>query len=378
MKSSTKWIAAGLAGALLLGGGIYRALASRETANQALQSQQALQKAQATVMLSDTDIARVQMQPLVQTLALAGPLKAVNSAFVKARVSGELQGLVVREGDTVKAGQFIARVDVTEYQTRLRQAQLQADVAKAQVDIAKRALANNKALVDQGFISQTALDSSLSTLAANVATYQAAQAGADIARKTVDDAVLVAPISGQIAQRLAQPGERVGIDARIVEIVDLSRLELEASLSAADSRSVKVGQQATLTVEGSTAPVTAKVVRINPSATAGSRAVLVYLAINAGNDLRQGLFARGTLAVGSQQTLAVPVDCVRNDKPKPYVQIMRDGKVVHQTVEVGIQGAAQGQDMVEVRGIAADTEILRGNVGGLREGTLLQRSAGKS
>jgi RND family efflux transporter MFP subunit len=289
-----------------------------------------------------------------------------------------LQDLTVREGDSVKAGQLIARVDVTEYRARLRQAQLQADAAKAQVDIAKRALDNNKALVDQGFISQTALDSSLSTLAANTATFQAAQAGADVARKAVDDAVLIAPISGQISQRLAQPGERVSVDAKVVEIVDLSRLELEASMSAADSLNVKIGQIATLQVEGSVAPVTAKVVRINPSATAGSRAVLVYLALDSGNNLRQGLFARGTLATGSTQTLAVPLDCVRNDKPKPYLQIMRDGVVVHQAIETGLQGTALGQDMMEIKGVAADTEILRGNVGGLREGTKLARSAGKT
>jgi RND family efflux transporter MFP subunit len=378
MKLSLKWVAATAIGIVLLGGGVYRALASRETANQALQSQQALQKAQATVMLSDTDVSKVQLLPLVQTLPVSGPIKAVNSAFVKARVSGELQDLAVREGDSVKAGQFIARVDVTEYQARLRQAQLQADAAKAQVDIAKRALDNNKALVDQGFISKTALDSSLSTLAANVATFQAAQAGADVARKAVDDAVLQAPIGGQIAQRLAQPGERVAVDAKVVEIVDLSRLELEASLSAADSLRVKIGQVATLLVEGSVAPVSSKVVRINPSATAASRAVLVYLSLDSGSNLRQGLFARGTLATGSSQTLAVPLDCVRSDKPKPYLQIMRGGVVVHQTIETGVQGTALGQDMIEVRGVAAETEILRGNVGGLREGTLLARSAGKT
>lgn len=377
MKSSTQWTAALVVAALLLAGGIYRTLASREAAKEALQAQQATQKAQATVMLADTDIAKAQTLELVQTLALSGPLKAVNSAFVKARVPGELQELVVREGDTVKAGQVIARVDPTEYLARLRQATLQADAAKAQVDIANRTLANNKALVAQGFISPTALDTSLSTVAANTATYQAAQAGADIARKALDDAVLRAPMSGQISQRLVQPGERVAVDARVVEIVDVSRLELEASLSAADSLAVKVGQSATLTIEGSSTPVAAKVVRLNPSATAASRAVLIYLALEPGLTLRQGLFAQGALAVGARQALAVPFDCVRNDKPKPYVQIMRAGQVVHQTVEPGMRGTAGGVEMVEVRGLENGTEILRGAVGGLREGTLVQHSAGK-
>jgi hypothetical protein len=63
-----------------------------------------------------------------------------------------------------------------------------------------------------------------------------------------------------------QPGERVAIDARVLEIVDLSRLEVEANLAAADSLGVKPGQTAQLTVEGSAQRLQARVARINPSA----------------------------------------------------------------------------------------------------------------
>ena len=92
----------------------------------------------------------------------------------------------------------------------MKQAQEQADSAKAQIDIAQRQWNNNKALVDQGFISKTALDTSLNNLHAAQANHKAALAAVDMARKTLDDTVLRAPISGVVAQRLAQPGERVG------------------------------------------------------------------------------------------------------------------------------------------------------------------------
>lgn len=378
-KISWKWVVALLVLAVLLGLGVRKALVTRQAAQDALRVQEAAQKAQATVLLAAGDTLRLQMQELVQTLPISGAVKAVSSAFVKARVAGELQDLVVREGDTVTAGQVIARVDATEYQARLRQARLQAEAAKAQMDIANRTLENNKALVNQGFISQTALDASLSTLAANTATYKAAQAGADVAQKAVDDAVLRAPISGQVAQRLAQPGERVGIDARVVEIVDLSRLELEASLGAADALALRTGQSATLTVEGSAQTLTAKVVRINPSATAGSRAVLVYLALDANTgvaSLRQGLFAQGSLATGSTRVLALPEDCVRSDKPLPYVQLVVGDQVVHQNVTTGVRGQVGGQQMVEVGGVADGALVLRGTVGGLRAGTLVKLAEG--
>jgi multidrug efflux pump subunit AcrA (membrane-fusion protein) len=94
--------------------------------------------AQATVELLASDLVQVRMVELAQSLALSGPVKAVNSAVVKARVPGELQGLAVREGDFVKTGDVIARIDATEYQARVKQAQQQAESARAQVDIAKR------------------------------------------------------------------------------------------------------------------------------------------------------------------------------------------------------------------------------------------------
>jgi RND family efflux transporter MFP subunit len=373
MKRWLKWIAVVLVLALL-GLGVARTLSTRKDAKAALDAQQEAQKAQASITLTATDVVQAKTLDISQGLDISGPIKATNSAFVKVRVAGELRDLTVREGDFVKAGQVVAQVDATEYQARVRQAQQQAESAKAQVAIAQRSFDNNRSLVDQGFISKTALDASIATLSSAEANYRAAQAGAEVATKALEDTVLRAPITGQIAQRLAQPGERVAIDARLVEIVDLSRLELEASLSAADSMAVKVGQSAQLTIEGASKPVAAKVVRVNPSAVVGSRAVLAYLALETNAGLRQGLFAQGSLATGTTHALVLPLSAVRTDKPQPYVQLVTQDKISHAIVTTGMRGDANGQTMVAVSGIADNAEVLSGTVGAVREGTLVKRS----
>ena len=375
MKSWIKWALVAVIVALLAAGAL-RVLSSRKDKAAALQAQQVSQKTEAIMSLTAADLVPVKTRLLTQTLAIAGPLKAVNAAFVKARVAGELQGLTVREGDLVKEGQVIARVESTEFQSRVRQAQQQAESAKAQVDIAKRSFENNRSLVDQGFISKTALESSLASLAAAEANFQAAQAGAEVAVKSLQDTVLRAPISGLIAQRLAQTGERVAIDARIVEIVDLSRLELEASLSAADSILVTVGQAAQLTIEGAAKPIAAKVVRVNPSAVAGSRAVLAYVALASTAGLRQGLFAQGTLELGKVKTLTVPMSAVRTDKPQPYVQIVVNGRIVHQNVVLGVRGEFEGQSMVGIKDVPENASILSGTMGVLQSGTQVKLNTG--
>lgn len=349
----------------------WRGYAARQATRQA----QSAPVKDPVIELSAIDLATAHVVELTSGLPISGALKAVNSAIVKARVPGELQGLTVREGDTVQAGQVIARVESTEYADRVRQAQEQADAAKAQVEIAQRQVDNNAALVRQGFISKTAADNSLASLNTAQANHRAAQAGIDVLRKSLADTVLRAPISGQVSQRLAQPGERVAPEARIVEIVDLSRLELEASISPADSVAVRVGQQALLRIEGVAQPVAATVARINPSAQAGSRSVLIYLTVAAQPGLRQGLFAQGQLATETQRALAVPLNAVRTDKPLPYVQVVEGDRIAHRTVQTGVRGEVDGELWVAVQGVADGARLLRGAAGVVREGTQVKLAA---
>ncbi|WP_296655914.1 efflux RND transporter periplasmic adaptor subunit [Rhodoferax sp.] len=360
--------------ALLIGGAL-RTLSARQTKQAALQAQQDAQKTQVAIKLAATDLLQVKLRRLPATLPISGTVKAVNTAFVKARIPGEIQGLTVREGDTVKAGQVLARVDPLESRARLDQARQQVQTARAQVDIAQRSFDNNRALVAQGFISGTALENSQANLAAAQATLAATQAGAELATKALDDTVMRAPVAGQVSQRLVQNGERVAVETRVLEIVDLSRLELEASVSSADAMQLKIGQLAQVRVDGSSQPVSATLARINPSASAGSRAVQLYLAIAPGSGLRHGLFAQGLLHTGSQSLLSVPLSAVRTDKPAPYLQISLQNKVQYSPVVIGQKSEIDGETMVAVEGVSEGTLVLAGHVGALRANTPVQLGA---
>ena len=364
----------------------WRVAKSRQAQQQAAVQAQAAREDNA-VELATSDVFTVRTTLLTQGLPVSGALRAVNSAVVKARVAGELQGLTVREGDFVQAGQVIARIDVAEYAARVRQARELAASSRAQLELAQRQYDNNQALVVQGFISATALDTSRGNLNAAQASYQAALAGADVASKSVQDTVLKAPIDGQVSQRLAQPGERVGVDARVIEIVDLRQLELEATFSAADGAQLAVGQTAQLRVDGSEQVFAARLARINPSAQAGSRNVLAYLSITTipavpsrGAALRQGLFAQGTLGTVRTEQLALPLSSVRTDKPAAYVQTLQPSAAVssasttslvvgYRAVGLGLRGDAANEPMVAVTGLPEGSQVLRAGVGPLREGT---------
>ena len=368
MKRSTLLLLSGVALAVLIAGG----------ARWASQRQAAAPVASRTpvsnlIELGAGEVVPVPPMEMVLGLPVSGTLKASQMAMVKARVAGELMDLVVREGDKVQAGQVIARIDPTEFQARERQAKQQADAAQAQVDIAQKQFDNNQALVAQGFISQTALQNSMATLNGAKATHMAAMAALDVTRKALEDTTIRSPISGQIAQRLAQPGERVALDGRVVEVVNLAQLELEVALPAADASLVRPGMTAQMKIEGLEDPVTAKVLRINPTAQSASRSVLVYLGLAGQESLRQGLFTEGTLGTRSIQALAVPLSSVRTDKPQPYVQVVEADRVRHVTVQPGTRTEKTLNNItltwVEVQGLSAGTPVLSASAGGVREGT---------
>ena len=120
---SLRWIAAFVVLLALVGLG-WRGYQARQAAQQA----QMAPAPTPAIELRDIDVARATLENLNLTLPISGTLHAVRSAVVKARVPGELQGLTVREGDHVQAGQVLARVEPVEYAERLRQAMRGIDV----------------------------------------------------------------------------------------------------------------------------------------------------------------------------------------------------------------------------------------------------------
>jgi RND family efflux transporter MFP subunit len=342
-------------------------------ANVASNSSSSASSANTILEIKPSEIFTLTEQNLRQTIGITGTIKAVQSAFVKVKVPGEILDLQVREGDAVKAGQVLGKIDNTESIARLKQAQQQAASAKAQLDIAQRQLDNNQALMSQGFISKTALDNASSSMAGAKASYQAALEGVNLAQKSLADTNLKAPISGVISQKLAQTGERLSLDTRVYEIVNLSSLELEASLPITDAQNIRVGQTAKLKIDSTAIQnLEAKVTRINPSVQAGSRSVLIYLSVANHPALKHGLFAQGQIEVGQRSALVVPVSAVRTDKPAPYVQVIEGNTVKHQKVVPGERGELNDMAVVEVTGLAPNTQVLAPTLGIVREGTAIR------
>jgi membrane fusion protein (multidrug efflux system) len=354
--------------ACLLAAGIAAAVLKKQPAPAAA-------PAPAVLEFLPSDVTQVATRDLRQLLPLSGSLRAVNQASVKARVGGDVREVLVREGEPVTAGQVLVRMDTRDYQARVDQAKGAMQASRGQLDIATKARDNNKALLEKGFISQNAYDNAASQFDIARANVESARGALDVAQKALADTVIRAPVSGLVSSRMVQPGEKVSPDNRLLDVVDLRQMELEASVPAADIMNVSLGQEVRVKVEGLSEPMVGKVARINPSTQAGSRSILVYILVdNPQGLLRVGMFAEAQLTLAKKTAvLTVPQSAIQSDAGSTYVYVIENGKLAQKSVTLGLHGYDDDGAAVEVvKGLENGVQIVKTNLGTLRTGTAVR------
>ncbi|MBL8268293.1 efflux RND transporter periplasmic adaptor subunit [Steroidobacter sp.] len=319
----------------------------------------------APVELAAVDVVTVEPRVLSRHLPLSGSIAPFVQATVKSKVGGEVEQLKLREGQDVREGDVIARVDTRNLQAQYDREAAAVEKARADLNLAKLNRDKNRTLLEQKFISQNTFEQTESAYAGSVASFKLAEAEARVAKINLDDAVIRAPFSGTIAKRLVQPGEKVSPDSAIVNLVDLKQMVLEAAVPAAEIPAVRVGQKVSFRVGGFGDRVfQGEVQRINPMTADGSRAIPIYIAVpNADSALKGGMFAQGELMLNSTQpVLAVSQRAVRDEAGASYVYVLRDEKIVRTNVKVGPR--SEGEAFVEVRdGLRAGDQVIVADIG---------------
>jgi len=322
------------------------------------------------------DLAALTRHTLSETLPLTGSLRAVTQAAVKAKVAGSALDVRAREGDTVKAGQILASIDARDYTARAEQSRGQMAAMAGQLDIAKQTLENNRVLVEKGFISKNAFDTAQSQHAIAAANLAAARAALASSNLSVADTIVRAPFSGQIASRSIEPGERVAVDSKLFDVVDLTQLELEAPVPVGEIGRVRIGQPVTIRFDGVDAQVIASVTRINPAAQPGSRSIMIYIQVpNPTATPRVGMFGTGSVTVGSTpDALVVPASAVRTDGPSHSVYAISGGKLVEVPVTTAATGEADGASWTQLVNppLKEGQQVVKNNLGALRIGTTVR------
>ena len=321
--------------------------------------------------LSKGDVVAVQARALAVNLPLSGSLMPLAQATVKSKVSGVVVDADLREGTAVSAGQVLARLDQADQSARVAQQQAMVDEANARLSLARKNHQNSQALLKQNYISQQSVDTTQNAVDLAQASVAAAQAQLQLSRIALADTVIRAPMAGVISRRHVQAGEKLAPDMPVFTIVDLRQMTLEAQVPASEIPRIKVGQEVNFKVDGFNGREFAgKVARINPTAEAGSRSMLVYISVNnADNALSGGMFAKGQVTTKKSQVRPlVPLAALRKDKEADIVYKIENGAVVSQPVKLGLRNEDEG--IVEVtEGLADGASLVLGKLEGVKPGS---------
>ncbi len=323
-----------------------------------------------TLEFAASDVALVSWQSLARTITISGSLTPVTQSLVKSTVAGQVSRVLVREGESVKQGTVVAEIDTTDLRSRLEAAQADQEERRSRLTIAMRNRDTNQALLKQNFISQNAYDQTQSTFQGSEAAVRWADAQVTLAKKAMNDAIVRSPITGKVAKRMVNGGERIMPDAPIVNIVDLSQLELEATVPASDVPNITPGQAVRFHVDGfGERQFEGKIQRINPVAEPGSRSIKLFVAVpNPDGSLRGGMFAEGSVTLSQSRAMPViPSGAIFEEAGQAYVFSIEDAKLAKRAVGIGQRDEVSG--VTEIKsGLAEGTPVVRIRMNGLKAG----------
>lgn len=322
-----------------------------------------------TLEFAPREVVHPSLQRLPAVVSFSGPLVAPQTAVLRAKAAGTLLSLTVAEGNRVKSGQVLGRIDMADMASRV--AERQALLASAQAGLvqARSTHDSNVRLASQKFISPIALENSNAALETAQANLNAAQAALDTTRIGLRDATLVAPIDGIVAKRHVLPGEKVSPEQQVLTIVDIRRLELAGTVGTHEVGRLAAGLPVHVRVEGMDRPVPGNIARIAPAAEPGTRSIGVTIALaNPDESLRAGQYAVVTVKLADDtERLTLPEAAVGNTAGQDHVWVIEAGVLARRAVTLGRRDPRQGR--VEIlNGVAATSQVLAAAFDNLREG----------
>src|ERR1700734_1691266 len=300
-------------------------------------------------------------------LDASGYVVARRQATVASKITAKMMELDIEEGDHVKAGQIIAKLDDTNIRAALDQARAQLAYAKAglaetQVNLAnaQRDYDRQKSLIAGHFVSQAAVDNSRTTLdalGAQLATQRSnievAERGMNMAERNLDDTIVRAPFSGVVTVKAAQPGEMVSpISAGggftrtgIGTIVDMDSLEIQVDVNENFINRVRPAQAATAKLNAYPDwQIPAHVIAVIPTADRSKGTVTVRIALDQKDQrilpemgVRVSFLADASQAPGGKPAggVTLPANAVQGSGTAGVVFVAHGDSVERRAVRLG-------------------------------------------
>jgi HlyD family secretion protein len=339
------------------------------------------------------ELATVGRQLVTENLTIVGNLVGAAIVEVVPKVSGRLESVSVRLGDSVTMGRQIAKVEDSEIREQVKQSEAAFEVAQATIrqreadlKFAETNLERSRSLFERQLLPRQSLDDADARHQAAVAQldlaraqFNQAKSRLDELRLTLGNTVIVSPVNGFVGKRYLDPGAFVSANAPVASVVDIHIVRLIASLVERDISRVGVGTPAMVEVDAFAGEqFQGRVARVSPVLDPATRTAPIEVEIpNPGYRLKPGMYARVRLTVDERQNaLVVPRNALVDIDGKRGVFVADGNTAKFRAVATGLQdevrlevtdGVAEGEKVVTTGAAAlrdGDRILIAGQRGG--------------
>ncbi|HED64316.1 MAG TPA: efflux RND transporter periplasmic adaptor subunit [Planctomycetes bacterium] len=302
--------------------------------------------------IQDTDqVVAVEARELPRIRTYPGYVEAIDPASLAPRVMASVLEVHGREGEAVRKGELIVRLDDRDAKAKLAQAEAALAAAEAEATRARLAFDRAQRLLDADALTQSEWEAARAARDASEAQVTRAKKAIEEGEAALSWFQLTAPFDGHILERNADPGDLATPGRPVVRIWREDRLRFRVAVPEEAAGDLSVGDPLRVVFDRSAAQ-DARLERILPASDPRTGTVTLHLSLEPAPGLRPGLLGRLELDTGSRTGLVVPEAAVERIGQVERVRLVRDGHAVPVTVRTGKRHG----NMVEILGGLAEGE----------------------
>ena len=328
------------------------------------------------LLLAREDLRTVRLSSQTQGAVITGTIEPERRADLRAEISAVVLQVLRENGEAVKRGDLLVRLDDTSIRDSLNSAEESARASGQAFEQAERQFQRLKTLQTQGMSSMQAAEDAEIRRNNAQSDLAAAKSRLVAARQQLTRTEIRAPFDGIVSERKVSAGDTAQVGKELVKVMDPSSMRLQGLISADHLAEVRAGQDVSFKVNGY--PQTefiGKVKRVSAAANSTTRQVEVLVEFAAGNSPRMaGLYAEGRIATRSTQALVLPESSIVKVGDSAHVWRLQ-GKALHKVaVQLGERDPRRGEYVIK-SGLADGDQVLRQPGNSLVDGQVVEMAA---
>jgi membrane fusion protein, multidrug efflux system len=329
------------------------------------------------LLVSADDLITLRNNALTSGPSITGSVEPERRADLRAEVSAVVLAVLKENGDPVKRGDLLVRLDQTAIRDSLTAAQSSMAAAAQAYEQAERQYQRMKTLRETGVVSTQQLEDVEIRRNTAQSDREAARTRMVTARQQLERTEVRAPFDGIVSDRKVSAGDTAQVGKELLKVIDPSSLRFEGFVSADAIGEVEVGQPVWFRIHGfSGREFTGKVTRVNPAANVTTRQVEVLVSFD---DAKQqpnvaGLYAEGRVETQSANALSVPGNAITREGDNAYAWRVQDGKLHKVALVLGERDLRSGAFALK-SGLAEGDKVVRFPNATLKEGQVVNIDA---